>query len=88
MPVREGRGATLNVIATPARTTATPAHSGGLTFVQINSSGIFAAAGHFCLPPDGIQRRSQKAPSAGALWKPSDGLEPSTPSLPWRCSTN
>jgi hypothetical protein len=21
-------------------------------------------------------------------WKPSDGLEPSTPSLPWRCSTN
>ena len=20
--------------------------------------------------------------------KPSDGLEPSTPSLPWRCSTN
>jgi hypothetical protein len=22
------------------------------------------------------------------LNKPSDGLEPSTPSLPWRCSTN
>ncbi len=25
---------------------------------------------------------------AGVSWKPSDGLEPSTPSLPWRCSTN
>ena len=25
---------------------------------------------------------------AGTLGKPSDGLEPSTPSLPWRCSTN
>jgi hypothetical protein len=24
----------------------------------------------------------------GLLEKPSDGLEPSTPSLPWRCSTN
>src|SRR5579884_509681 len=26
--------------------------------------------------------------NAGVLWKPSDGLEPSTPSLPWRCSTS
>jgi hypothetical protein len=26
--------------------------------------------------------------TAGLLSKPSDGLEPSTPSLPWRCSTN
>jgi hypothetical protein len=25
---------------------------------------------------------------AGTSYKPSDGLEPSTPSLPWRCSTN
>ena len=25
---------------------------------------------------------------AGTLGKPSDGLEPSTPSLPWRCSTD
>jgi hypothetical protein len=24
------------------------------------------------------------SPFAGLLWKPSDGLEPSTPSLPWR----
>ena len=26
----------------------------------------------------------QKAPICGAFAKPSDGLEPSTPSLPWR----
>ena len=32
--------------------------------------------------------RQQKAPFAGLFLKPSDGLEPSTPSLPWRCSTN
>ncbi|MDX6730476.1 MAG: hypothetical protein QOC54_424 [Baekduia sp.] len=25
---------------------------------------------------------------AGSPMKPSDGLEPSTPSLPWKCSTN
>jgi hypothetical protein len=25
---------------------------------------------------------------AGLFLKPSDGLEPSTPSLPWRCSTS
>jgi len=30
----------------------------------------------------------QKRPLAGETSKPSDGLEPSTPSLPWRCSTN
>jgi hypothetical protein len=29
-----------------------------------------------------------KAPACGAFAEPSDGLEPSTPSLPWRCSTN
>jgi hypothetical protein len=29
-----------------------------------------------------------KAPTCGAFAEPSDGLEPSTPSLPWRCSTN
>ena len=29
-----------------------------------------------------------KNPFAGLLCKPSDGLEPSTPSLPWRCSTD
>jgi hypothetical protein len=28
--------------------------------------------------------RQQKRPFAGLLCKPSDGLEPSTPSLPWR----
>ena len=31
---------------------------------------------------------NEKAPLCGAFAKPSDGLEPSTPSLPWRCSTN
>ena len=31
---------------------------------------------------------SKKAPLCGAFAEPSDGLEPSTPSLPWRCSTN
>jgi hypothetical protein len=29
-------------------------------------------------------RQQQKCPFAGTLSKPSDGLEPSTPSLPWR----
>ena len=29
-----------------------------------------------------------KAPTCGDFAEPSDGLEPSTPSLPWRCSTN
>jgi hypothetical protein len=29
-----------------------------------------------------------KTPTCGAFAEPSDGLEPSTPSLPWRCSTN
>ncbi len=29
-----------------------------------------------------------KAPTCWAFAEPSDGLEPSTPSLPWRCSTN
>ncbi len=31
---------------------------------------------------------NEKAPTFGAFAEPSDGLEPSTPSLPWRCSTN
>ena len=31
---------------------------------------------------------NEKAPTCGAFAEPSDGLEPSTPSLPWRCSTN
>jgi hypothetical protein len=31
---------------------------------------------------------NRKKPLAGEKPKPSDGLEPSTPSLPWRCSTN
>jgi hypothetical protein len=31
---------------------------------------------------------NRKAPTCGAFAEPSDGLEPSTPSLPWRCSTN
>jgi hypothetical protein len=30
----------------------------------------------------------KKAPLCGAFAEPSDGLEPSTPSLPWRCSTS
>ena len=29
-----------------------------------------------------------KPPTCGAFAEPSDGLEPSTPSLPWRCSTD
>ena len=29
-----------------------------------------------------------QAPTCGACAKPSNGLEPLTPSLPWRCSTN
>jgi hypothetical protein len=36
-----------------------------------------------------MQRLSiQKPRLCGAFAEPSDGLEPSTPSLPWRCSTN
>jgi hypothetical protein len=31
-----------------------------------------------------LQFRHKKAPFAGAFVKPSDGLEPSTPSLPWK----
>jgi hypothetical protein len=31
---------------------------------------------------------NEKAPTCGAFAEPSDGLEPSTPSLPWRCSAN
>ena len=31
---------------------------------------------------------TRKTRFAGLSQKPSDGLEPSTPSLPWRCSTN
>jgi hypothetical protein len=31
---------------------------------------------------------NEKPPTCGAFAEPSDGLEPSTPSLPWRCSTN
>ena len=31
---------------------------------------------------------NEKAPTCGAFAEPSDGLEPSTPSLPWRCSTS
>ena len=34
-----------------------------------------------------IQHRQQKMLIC-RYFKPSDGLEPSTPSLPWRCSTN
>src|SRR5207248_6043076 len=29
---------------------------------------------------------NEKAPTCGAFAEPSDGLEPSTPSIPWRCS--
>jgi hypothetical protein len=36
-------------------------------------------------PASGSERKSARC---GAFAKPSDGLEPSTPSLPWRCSTN
>jgi hypothetical protein len=32
--------------------------------------------------------RTTAKPSVAVTFKPSDGLEPSTPSLPWRCSTN
>src|SRR5262249_16902166 len=30
----------------------------------------------------------EKVSTCSVFVKPSDGLEPSTPSLPWRCSTN
>ena len=33
-------------------------------------------------------QRCQKGLISRNFSKPSDGLEPSTPSLPWRCSTN
>jgi hypothetical protein len=32
--------------------------------------------------------KNPRFPGISFLPKPSDGLEPSTPSLPWRCSTN
>ena len=31
---------------------------------------------------------NENAPTCGAFAEPSSGLEPETPSLPWRCSTN
>jgi len=31
---------------------------------------------------------NEKAPTCGAFAEPSDGLEPSTPSLPFRCARN
>jgi hypothetical protein len=31
---------------------------------------------------------NEKAATCGAFAEPSSGLEPETPSLPWRCSTN
>jgi hypothetical protein len=34
------------------------------------------------------QDRQHNTPIYRAFAEPSDGLEPSTPSLPWRCSTN
>ena len=37
-------------------------------------------------PPD--PRQTEDRPSAGGPPKPSNGLEPLTPSLPWKCSTN
>jgi hypothetical protein len=53
---------------------------------------------HFCQRADEIlealdvaaREISVDSDEAAALAapKPSDGLEPSTPSLPWRCSTN
>jgi hypothetical protein len=32
--------------------------------------------------------RKKKRALRGAFSEPSSGLEPETPSLPWRCSTN
>jgi hypothetical protein len=34
------------------------------------------------------EQRCQKGPIRRNFSEPSDGLEPSTPSLPWRCSTS
>ena len=39
-------------------------------------------------PRNRRQTRRQKELISRNFSKPSDGLEPSTPSLPWRCSTN
>jgi hypothetical protein len=38
--------------------------------------------------PRVVRAGDNKCLFAGISYKPSDGLEPSTPSLPWRCSTN
>ena len=35
-----------------------------------------------------LERAEKRGTFAGISEKPSDGLEPSTPSLPWRCSTD
>jgi hypothetical protein len=35
-----------------------------------------------------LYQSGQQKPALAGILKPSDGLEPSTPSLPWRCSTN
>ena len=35
-----------------------------------------------------LVHQNEKAPLCGTFTEPSSGLEPETPSLPWRCSTN
>ncbi len=37
---------------------------------------------------ESFRERAERAICRSSSTKPSDGLEPSTPSLPWRCSTD
>ena len=51
--------------------------------IAATQDAVWVAIGDsFCAPCDTIGAR------VSSLLKPSSGLEPETPSLPWRCSTN
>jgi hypothetical protein len=41
-----------------------------------------------CFCPEELGGAGYFEPVTDVFAEPSDGLEPSTPSLPWRCSTN
>jgi hypothetical protein len=63
--------------------------------VAADTEAIFAAIGDDPAASPGpkvcvgyASARYGKTPITGAVAEPSDGLEPSTPSLPWRCSTS
>ena len=70
--------------------------------VQKKAEGLIGRVKSYSSTPDPSRTRSPSLLERGGRWflsgqhnlplcrtfKPSDGLEPSTPSLPWRCSTS